>query len=685
VRAESGGVDLSHVRHPASEGRTHYERELAEDQSPNDAIRRSSAASATPCTANCEPTPTGDTRRESHGQDSRSGRRQAAAGGRGIRAALSPAVATVVAMSAAGRRRRESSYVSLYRLRGFVAPYRRQVVIMLVCAALATAASTGIPLVLEAVIDGPIDHHHRAALVPMFFLALGLGGLEALLIWGRRQVQSVAIQEVERQMRDDLYARLQRLPVEFHDHWQTGQLLSRATSDLGTIRRFLGFGAIFLVIDSLQYLAVMALLFATYVPLGVLALVTTLPVIWLAKSFGRQYSLLSRQVQDQQGDLATVSEEAASGMRVVKAFGRAPLMQDRFGVAARALRGSSVDLVRLRARFWGWLTLVPNITMAASVLVGGLAVGRGSLSLGALVAFTTLLFLLQFPIVDLGWILSMAQQAATAADRVLEVLDASISIDDRPEAISLQQAQGRLSFEGAGFTYPGSSTAVLRHVDLTVEPGETVAVVGLTGSGKSTLSNLPSRLYDVTSGRITLDGIDIRDLTLDSLRRHVAVAFEDPVLFSMSVRENLVLGRPEASDEDVTTALDLAQAGFVHDLPWGLDTRIGEQGLSLSGGQRQRLALARAVIAQPSVLILDDPLSALDVETEALVEKALASVLERTTALVVVHRPSTVSLAHRVALLRDGAIVAVGTHHELMALPEYASVLAVDFDGETAT
>jgi ATP-binding cassette subfamily B protein len=582
-------------------------------------------------------------------------------------------------MSAVLQGRRAPSYASLFRLRSFVRPYRWQMVFMLSCAVLATAASTVIPLVLEAIVDGPIAHHDRGALFPMFLLALGLGILEAALISGRRRVQSVAIQQVEREMRDDLYAHLQRLPVEFHEHWQTGQLLSRATSDLGTIRRFLGFGAIFLVVDSLQYLVVMALLFATYPPLGAVALVTTLPVIALSKAFGRHYSAISRRVQDQQGDLATIVEEAASGMRVVKAFGRAPLMQDRFGTAARLLRGSSIELARLRGRFWGWLTLVPNISMAASVFVGAIAVANGSLSLGALVAFTTLLFLLQFPIIDLGWILSMAQQAATAADRVLEVFDASLAIDDRPGARVLETAEGRLAFEGVGFSYPRASRPVLRDVTLEIEPGETVAIVGLTGAGKSTLASLPSRLYDVTAGRITLDGVDIRDLRLDSLRRHVAVAFEDPVLFSMSVRENLVFGRPDATEEEVAAALDLAQARFVDDLPWGLDTRIGEQGMSLSGGQRQRLALARAVIAKPAVLVLDDPLSALDVETEALVEEALARVLEHTTALVVVHRPSTVALADRVALLRDGTFVAVGTHHELMELPEYAAVLAVDY------
>lgn len=556
--------------------------------------------------------------------------------------------------------------------------------VMFVCATLAVAASTLIPLVLEAVVNGPIHRGDRGAIVPMFLAALGLGSLEAILIVGRRRVQSVAVQKIEREIRDQLYARLQRLPVEFHDRWQTGQLLSRSTTDLSTIRRFLGFGAIFFIVDGLQYVAVMALLIGTYAPLGAVAVLTTLPVIWLGKRFGGEYSRISRRVQDQQGDLATLTEEAATGMRVVKAFGRGPLMQERFGGSARTLRGSALEMVRLRARFWGWLTLVPNITMAAAVLIGGIAVARGSLSLGALVAFTTLLVLLQFPIIDLGWILSMAQEAATAADRVCEIFDAAMVVDDRASATSMATSRGRLAFEHVCFSYPGSPAPVLRGVSLTIEPGETVAIVGLTGAGKSTLASLPTRLYDVTSGRITLDGVDVRDLTLESLRRHVAVVFEEPVLFSMSVRENLALGRPDASDDEITDALELVQAGFVHELPWGLDTRIGEQGLSLSGGQRQRLALARAVLARPSVLVLDDPLSALDVNTEALVEHSLARVLPNMTGLLVVHRPSTVALADRVALLRDGVLVAVGTHHELMERPDYASVLSVDYDGTRA-
>ncbi len=572
------------------------------------------------------------------------------------------------------------SYRSLWRLRSFVDPYSRQMLFMLACAAMAVAASTLIPLVLEAVIDGPIKRGDRSALVPMFLAALGLGLLEAGLIVARRQVQSVAVLKIEREIRDGLYTRLQKLPVAFHDRWQTGQLLSRTTTDLSTIRRFLGFGAIFFIVDGLQYLAVMALLMVTYLPLGVISVLTTLPVIFLAKRFGASYSLISRQLQDQQGDLATLTEEAATGMRVVKSFGRGPLMQERFGSSARVLRGSALDMVRLRARFWGWLTLIPNVTMAAAVLVGGIAVAHGSLSVGALVAFTTLLVLVQFPIIDLGWILSMAKEAATAADRVCEIFDAPLTVGDRPGATPLPSAKGRLAFEHVGFAFPGTRAAVLRDVNLVIEPGETVAIVGLTGSGKSTLVSLTTRLYDVTAGRITLDGRDIRDLEIESLRRHVAMVFEEPVLFSMSVRENLVLGRSEASDDEIEEALEMAQAGFVRDLPWDLDTRIGEQGLSLSGGQRQRLALARAVVARPSVLVLDDPLSALDVSTEALVEESLARVLPTMTGLLVVHRPSTVALADRVALLQDGTLVAVGTHHVLMSRPDYAAVLSVERD-----
>jgi ATP-binding cassette subfamily B protein len=342
------------------------------------------------------------------------------------------------------------------------------------------------------------------------------------------------------------------------------------------------------------------------------------------------------------------------------------------------VRGTQLEMVGSIATFWSLLQMIPNLTMALVILVGVLAVAHGTLTLGALVAFVTLLVLLQWPVIDIGWILAMAEEAATAAVRVTEVLDTEPAIADRPGAVALVRSRGRLSFESVGFRFDDAESDLLHDINLELEPGETVAIVGATGCGKTTMSALPSRLYDVTSGRITLGGKDVRDVQLQSLRQQVATVFEDPVLFSMSVRENVLLGRPDATDKQIKAALAVAQAGFVHDLPWGLDTRVGEEGMSLSGGQRQRLALARAVVARPSVLVLDDPLSALDVHTEALVEEALASVLADTTALLVVHRPSTVALADRVALLENGTLVAVGTHSELMALPSYARILSVE-------
>jgi ATP-binding cassette subfamily B protein len=565
-------------------------------------------------------------------------------------------------------------------MRSYLTPYRWHMWVMFVAAGSGVAASTVVPLVIEAVVNGPVRHHDRGALVPMFFAALGLGVAEVALILVRRWIQSVAVLKVETDIRDNLYRHLQRLAVAFHDQWQTGQLLSRATSDLSTVRRFLGFGAIFLVVNVLQYAVVVGLLLATYLPLGLLVAAMTLPVVWLAKRFGVEYSALSRRLQDQQGDLATLVEEAASGIRVTKAFGRGPFLHSQFVGSAGTVRGSALDMVGLRGRFWALLELIPNLTMAFVVLLGGISVAHGHMSLGALVAFTTLLVLLQWPIIDIGWILSMAHEAATAADRLYEVFDTVPAITEPLHPVPLLRARGRLVYEGVSFTFPDGDTPTLHDVDLVLEPGETVAIVGATGSGKTVLTALPARLYDVTAGRITLDGVDIRDLSLVDLRAHVATAFEDPVLFSMSVRENLVLGRPDATDRELLEALDLAQAGFVHKLPWGLDTRIGEQGLSLSGGQRQRLALARAVLARPSVLVLDDPLSALDVHTESLVEEALANVLRDTTALLVVHRPSTVALADRVALLDGGRITAVGTHSELMRRHDYADILSVDPD-----
>lgn len=550
----------------------------------------------------------------------------------------------------------------------------------MLCAALVgIGASLSIPLVTKEIIDGPIANKDSSGLVLLGLVAVFLGVTEAFLILVRRWIQSRAVLGLETKIRDDLYEHLQRLPMAFHGGWQSGQLLSRATTDLSVIRRFLGFGVLFLITNIVQLTTVTVLLLRMYWPLGLVVATSAIPIIILSMRFEKRYIRISRQVQDEQGDLATVIEESAVGIRVIKSFGRRHYIFDTFDDGARKIYATSMEKVRLSSRFWTFLGFVPNVTLAIVLLLGAVAVGRGSLTLGTLVAFTTLMLQLVWPIASLGHILAMAQEAMTAAERVMEVLDTKPTITSGSR--ELANPQGHLRFEGVSFRFPDDDTDVLRDVWLDVRPGETVAIVGATGSGKTTLTALVPRLFDVTGGRITIDGQDIRDLSLPSLRSVVATAFEEPTLFSMSVRENLTLGRPEATEEEIREALEVAQATFVYDLPWGLDTRIGEQGMSLSGGQRQRVALARAVLTRPKVLVLDDTLSALDVETEALVEQALRRVLASATGIVVAHRASTVLLADKVALLQNGTITHVGTHQELLEkVPEYRELLAQDAD-----
>jgi ATP-binding cassette subfamily B protein len=567
---------------------------------------------------------------------------------------------------------------ALWRLWPFARPYTGLLVLTFVAALLATLTQLVVPLVVQAVVDGPIADDDRSGLVPLLGLALAFGVAEAFLFFLRRWAMNSSSLQIERDLRDTLYQRLQRLPVEFHDRWSSGQLLSRATTDIATVRRFVGFGAVFLVVNLITCVVVGGLLIATWWPLGVAVLVTTVPLVAVGLRLESRYNTESRAVQDEQGELATDVEEAVQGIRVVKSLGRSRLVFDRYDRTAVSLRGLQLRKVRTLAKLWVVFEFHPQITLALVLVGGAIGVSTGALTVGGLVGFVTLFTVLQWPILSLGWLLAQAQETASACDRIGELLDAPLTVADTPGVTDRPVARpARLRFEDVGFAHPGAGEAVLRGVDLDVAPGETVALVGATGSGKTTVTALVGRLYDVTSGRVTLDGHDVRDLPLAQLRTVVATAFEDATLFSMSVRENLTLGRPEATDADVTEALAVAQAGFVHDLPWGLDTRIGEQGLSLSGGQRQRLALARAVLGRPSVLVLDDPLSALDVHTEALVESALREVLAATTALVVAHRASTVLLADRVALLEDGRITAVGRHTDLLAeVPAYRDLLS---------
>jgi ATP-binding cassette, subfamily B, bacterial len=567
-------------------------------------------------------------------------------------------------------------------------PYAKPVRWALIGSALfalgATLAGMSIPLVTQRLVDGPLASGNLDGLVWPIGLMLLLGIGEATCILIRRVMVAGPVTLLERRMRADLYGHLQRLPVAFHDRWQSGQLLSRAISDLTTIRRFLAFSGIFLVVNCVSIVVAVAVLFWLSPAFGLVILAIGVPTVVVSYHHEAKYKVVARLAQDQGGDLATIVEESVLGIRVLKAFGRGPHLSRRFVAEAARLRGTELTKIRIISLLWGSLIALPELAVGATLAVGAYAVAGGSLSLGTLVAGVFTMAYLQWPINSIGWLLAEASNAASACQRFSEIFawqheesDNVVREPQRPRPLPTP-VRGHLRLRDVRFAYPGSDVEILRGVDLDVRPGETVALVGLTGCGKTTLTALVPRLYDVTGGRITLDGVDVREVELARLRTVVATAFEDPVLFSASVRENVALGMPDATDDDVREALRVAHAdGFVDELPWGVDTRIGEQGLSLSGGQRQRLALARAVIGRPAVLVLDDPLSALDVHTEAEVERALRRVLRDVTSLVVAHRPSTVLLADRVALLADGRIVAAGTHSRLLAEDErYRAVLS---------
>lgn len=568
---------------------------------------------------------------------------------------------------------------SMWRVVPLLRPHRALMAFVIASSIVSSAGMVAVPLVVERVVDGPIRHGDAAGVGRWAAVLGALAIAEVFLSFGRRYSLTLIATGLETRLRDDLYAQLQRLDVGFHDRWQSGQLLSRAMTDLSVMRRFVGFGAVFFVLITIQVLGIFAVLLTMHVVLALITFGAAVPVLVLCRRFGARYQRIVRVIQDQTGDLTTTIEEGAKGIRVLKAFGRSPEAFEAYRAEARTIHDTQMERIRLHTRFVWVLGIIPNLTLTAVVLVGVLAVGSGELSLGGLVAFVSYVLMLTFPIEILAWIMAMAGEAESAAVRIYEVFDAEPAIVDRPGALELGDARGEVRFEGVSFTFDGGERPALVDIDLHVAAGERIAVVGATGSGKTALVTLLTRLYDPTEGRVTLDGHDLRDLTVTSLRRQVAFAFEEPSLFSASVRENLLMGKADATEAELHAALDVAQARFALDLPWGLDTRIGEQGLTLSGGQRQRLALARAIIGRPRILVLDDPLSAVDVHTESLVQDALRPWLEGCTVFVVVHRPSTVALAHRSVLLDGGRVVAVGRHQELLASePAYRAVLSED-------
>ncbi|RXS68368.1 ABC transporter ATP-binding protein [Streptomyces sp. TM32] len=607
-----------------------------------------------------------------------------------------------------------SAVRSLLRLWPFIRPVRARLGVAACVAVLASCISLVIPLVLKWLVDGPVAARDPggAWLGGAFLLLLGLA--EALLFGLRRWLVARPLAGVEATMRETLYRHLQRLPVAFHDRWPSGQLLSRGTTDLQLLRMFFTFPLMFLLVNGVTILVGAVILLVQRWSLGLVLLAPVLPLMVLCSVFEAKYGRAARRAQDQVGDLTTVVEESVLGIRIIKGFGRHRSQARAFRELTRALRSTELGKARLLAWIWGFMTALPELAIGGALVCGAVQVADGELSAGTLVAFLSTALALRWPVDSIGFLLAMSNEAAAATDRYFEVMDEPAVAESGPPPSAVRipprtagaptatagagagsgAATGQgLVFSGVAFRYPDAppdSPPLLRDITLHIRPGETMALVGATGSGKTTLTALVPRLYDPTAGRISLDGRDLATISRDEARAMVAVAFEEPTLFSATAAENVLMGgaasRPggaDAQDDELRRALAVAQAdGFVDALPEGSATQVGEQGLSLSGGQRQRLALARAVVGRPRFLILDDPLSALDVHTEALVEAALRQVLSTTTALVVAHRPSTVLLADRVALLSGGRIAAVGTHHELLRdNPEYAALMSGEGGG----
>jgi ATP-binding cassette subfamily B protein len=572
---------------------------------------------------------------------------------------------------------------SLRRLLPHVRPYKWLFVFAIAVSTGVLTAQTASPEVIKRFVDEVLGQKMRERLVPYALIVLGLGVFWPCLAFVRRHISGWIALGLEYDIRNRVYRHLQSLSVDFHDGWQSGDLVSRAVMDISRIRRFVGFGLIFAFQMGIQFAIILVLMFTLDASLALVSVAFCLPVVVVSHRFSRQYHQISRQSQDEQGEMTTIVEESGTGVRIIKAFGRMPERSAIFRAQAEKLFRTNMRGVVARKNLWFLDVLLLGLSFVGILLVGGQRVAAGGITIGALTQFVLYQQMLVWPVREIGWIIAMGQEASAAAERVFELLDTPPDIDDAPDATPLVSCRGEVAFENVWFHYPESDNFILRGLDLQIRPDETLALVGMTGSGKTTVAALVSRFYDPTSGSVTLDGHDLRSITVSSLRSHATVAFEDPILFSVSIRENVLMGKPDATDREIWEALAAAQADeFVRELPWGLDTRVGEQGYSLSGGQRQRVALARAVIGGPRLLVLDNPLSSVDVHTEAAIESALRNILVGSTALLVAHRPSTLLLADRVALMHEGRVVSTGTHHDLLeSEPLYRRVLAADVEG----
>jgi ABC-type multidrug transport system fused ATPase/permease subunit len=552
------------------------------------------------------------------------------------------------------------------RLLGFLKPYTASLVVSIFLAVGSQAAQIALYTVTGEVIDKAIRAHDRQELWLLLGIILALGVAKALCMAGRRLISGRQALGVEFDLRNALYGHLLRLSFGYYDRHQTGQLMSRATVDLQGVRFFLGYGLIFFFQNVLTVVFVTGVMFWFNWRLALIALAITPVLIALAYRYSHIAHPLLRDVQQKMADVATVAEENIVGVHIVKAFAQEPQEQDKFAQRSEAVFQQSVQANRQRAFYVPLISFVPLLAQAAVLFVGGRMVAHGELTIGEFIAFNLYVTMLVMPLRSLGMWIGQAQRATASGERIFEVMDEPEEVTDRPGAIELPPGEGQVRFEGVSFSY-GVGSPVLEDVDLEVAPGRTIALIGHTGSGKTTLTSLVPRFYDAASGRVLVDGVDVRDVKLASLRGSIGVISQDPFLFSASVRDNIAFGRGDATDEQVERAAQLAQAAeFVERLPEGYETVIGERGITLSGGQRQRIAIARALVVDPRILILDDATASVDATTEAKIRLGLREAMRNRTTLIIAHRLSTIALADEIVVLDAGRVVARGVHDELL-------------------
>jgi ABC-type multidrug transport system fused ATPase/permease subunit len=552
------------------------------------------------------------------------------------------------------------------RLLGFLRPYKLSVVVSIVLAVASQGAQIALVWVTKDVIDEAIAPHDAGKLWLFVAAIVGLGVARASFMAGRRLISGKQALAVEMDMRQGLYAHLVRLSFGFYDRHQTGQLMSRATVDLQGVRFFLGYGLIFFFQNVLTVVSVTAVLFVFQWQLALIVLAITPALVVLAYRYSHVSHPTLRDVQQKLADVATVAEENIVGVHVVKSFAQEPQEERKFTRRSEAVFQQTLRANRQRALYVPLISWIPMLAQAAVLLLGARMVASGDLTVGGFVAFNLYLGMLIMPLRSLGMWIGQAQRATASGERIFQVMDEPEEIADRSDAIELPPGPGRLRFEHASFEYL-RGRPVLEDIDLDFAPGTTVALIGHTGSGKTTLTSLVPRFYDVTAGRVLLDGVDVRDVNLTSLRRSIGIISQDPFLFSASVRENITFGAPQLDDAEIERIAQLAQAHeFVERLPQGYDTVIGERGVTLSGGQRQRLAIARALAVDPRVLILDDATASVDASTEARIRLGLREAMRNRTTLIIAHRLSTIALADEIVVLDNGRIAARGAHDELL-------------------